>query len=925
MLERDDELGLVNAALRLASSGDGRVIAIGGSLGNGKTALLRSLASLPSAAGMRVLQAGASPLEQDFAFGVVRQLLEPALGSAAEDVWNGAASLVRSVFAAEALEESARSAATADAALFGLHVLVGNLSAERPLLILVDDLHWVDHPSLRWLSHLAKRITSLPVALVVTIREGDPMADVLLVDEIVAQAAHQARPRSLSPLGSAAIVRARLGQHCDDEFALACHEASDGNPMFLTALVHDLEASGTPPLRENVDVVCAMRPAQSRDRLIACLRAQPDPVRQLATALAVLRDHTDLPLAGKLAGLDDTATAEAARALRKLGLLVYERFAHQGVQDAAEDMMTASERDDAHAHAVRLLLDHGKCDEQVANQLLAITTPQGPWVVDVLRTAADTAGRRGAPDVAARYLRRALLDTSVDGEDRAKVLVDLATVERGFDMQAAVRHISYAIPLLDKARDRAAAVIRLAPTVLADVGSPVVAMLDQIGDEIGGPDRLGGVDRELALRIEARLRHVGETNSAELASTVARLTALGPTPPVATTAERELVTVLLHAATLSARVPAAQLTVLGERVLAREPASPAHVYTAVPLLVVVLAAADSSQTLTTWLDMALGLARSQGDAAGQAMIRTEQSLVFLRSGRQAEAAAAAADAFELGALNWNAAGDTTAIVSGMVALHLRDPVLTEQLLSAFGEQRTNACLNAIVGMLRGSAAELRGDLPTAAAALLDCGRQLDRSGWRNPVLFPWRSSAALIQRRLGELDSAFELAEEERLIAQAWGAPSGVGRALRVLGALWGERRGLELSREAVDVLEGSTHRLEFARALRQYAEMSADSKVWRRCLQVAVDCGATSIADLARTALGVNSPAKSAPRLTKAERKVALFAVAGVANRHIADELGVTSRAVEKHLTNAYRKLGIRRRVELGEALGRVMDIPSI
>jgi len=924
LLERDGELGLVDAALRSASGGAGGVVAIGGSLGNGKTALLRSLASLPAAAEMHVLQAGASPLEQDFAFGVVRQLLEPALGKASQDVWSGAAGLARSVFAAEEPAGPARPVAIADAVLFGLHALIGNLGAGRPLLILVDDLHWVDHPSLRWLSHLAKRIEQLPVALVVTVREGDPLADAEMTDEIVAHARHRARPRSLSPRGSAAVVRARLGPLCDDEFALACHDATDGNPMLLTALVHDLATGGPPPVRANAGAVRAMRPAQSRDRLIGCLRAQPEPVRRLAAALAVLSDHADLPLAGSLAGLDDTATTGAARALRKLGLVVGERFAHRGVQDAVEDMMTESERTGAHERAVRLLLDHGKPDEQVANQLLSITTPQGPWVVDVLRTAADTAGRRGAPDVAARYLRRALLDTSVDGEDRARVLVDLATVERGFDMQAAVRHISYAVPLLGRTRDRAAAVIRLAPTVLADVQSPVVAMLDQIGYELGDPDQLSGVDRDLALRVEARLRHVGETSSAELSATAARLAALGPTPPVETSAERELLTVLLHAATLSARAPAARLAAVGERVLAHEPASPAHVYTAMPLLVVVLAAADSPRTLTTWLDMALELARTRGDAVEQALIRTEQSLVHLHSGQLAEAAAAAAEAYELGALNWNTAGSTTAIVSGAVALQLRDPVLTEQLLSAFGEHQSNACLNAVVGLLRGSSAVLRGDSPTAVAALLDCGRQLDRSGWRNPVLFPWRSSAALIQRGLGKLDSAFELVEEERLIAQEWGAPSGIGRALRVLGALRGERRGLELTRDAVEVLTGSNHKLELARALKQWAEMSDDAEVWRRCLRVAVDCGAKSIAERAWTALGVSSAATPAPRLTRAERKVAQLAVAGLTNQCIADELGVTSRAVEKHLTNTYRKLGVHRRAELGEALRRSVDVPQ-
>ena len=58
------------------------------------------------------------------------------------------------------------------AATHGLYWLVANLSARRPLVIAVDDAHWADAPSLRWLAHLAARIDGLPVALLLAVRDG---------------------------------------------------------------------------------------------------------------------------------------------------------------------------------------------------------------------------------------------------------------------------------------------------------------------------------------------------------------------------------------------------------------------------------------------------------------------------------------------------------------------------------------------------------------------------------------------------------------------------------------------------------------------------------------------------------------------------------------------------------------------------------
>ncbi|MDT7789794.1 MAG: hypothetical protein QOF58_8213 [Pseudonocardiales bacterium] len=923
LLERDDETNLVGQALEQARGGVGSIVVVAGPLGNGKTALLRALSRHPGAASFSVRHASATLMERDHAYGVVRQFLEPALTGAPDEVWSGSAVLARPVFGGGAGDDGHDDAARS--VQLGLLSLGRNLSAIKPLFVLVDDLQWVDEPSLELLEVLAGRIRHLPMVVLVTVREGDSLAERPAAASILAAATRRLRPRPLSPAGTAMLVRAKLGRECDEEFALACHEATGGNPLLVTALVLAWAVGGEAPTAGNADLVRTVRPAQARERVVACMRAQPDPVRRLLEAAAVLGESAELDAVGALAGLDEQTTAEIVRGLTRLGLFRGTGFVHSCVREAVDDLMTAAEREQLNLRAVRLLYELGKPSESVAGQLLATSTPQGPWAVEALRDAAHVALRRGAPEAAVGYLRRALLDTSVDGLDRATVLVDLASAERLLDVNAAVRTLSYAVALLPGPRERAAALIRLTPAVMGDAPEAVVSILRGVVEEFGPPERHGGVDRDLALRLEARLRFIGRTEPWELATTGARLDELRAAGRTDSGAERELLSVLVNAATLTARVPARRVAALAEQLLARAPASSAHSASTAPLLVTALAAADSPGVVDGWLERALTAAQQRGDVVEQATIRTEQSLVHLLTGRVAEATRAASDAFDLGAWNSSAVGASAAVLAGTVALQLGDRDLIDQMLASVKAEPANQCLATVTGLLRGQAAVVRGEHAAAALTLTDCGAHLDRCGWRNPVLFPWRSALALVKLTLGATGDAIALAEEERLIAEEWGAASGVGRTLRVLGRVVGGARGLELTGRAIEVLRTSAHRLELLYALRQQAEFTNLPDSWRSCLELAEEIGDQQITHRARTALGVSAPASTGGKLTRSEQKVAMLAVSGRSNQEIAEMLEVTSRAVEKHLTNTYRKLGVRRRTELGDALRSMGPASSV
>ena len=119
-------------------------------------------------AGMQVLSARGSELERSFSFGVVRQLFEPLLASLSEeeraDALAGAAALAEPLFNPEQLDAET-GADSSLATLHGLYWLSANLAARRPLLLAIDDLHWCDLPSLRWLAYLLPRMEGLALSV----------------------------------------------------------------------------------------------------------------------------------------------------------------------------------------------------------------------------------------------------------------------------------------------------------------------------------------------------------------------------------------------------------------------------------------------------------------------------------------------------------------------------------------------------------------------------------------------------------------------------------------------------------------------------------------------------------------------------------------------------------------------------------------
>src|SRR5947209_19135048 len=145
LLEREGELEVMAALVARVRAGEGALLVVEGQAGVGKTELLRAAGELGEAEGLRVLRTRGSELDRAFAFGVVRQLLEREVADDPE-LLTGGAEPAAAVFAT--VGGNPRAEEGAFASLQGLHWLVMNLAARKPLLLLADDIHWADPASL---------------------------------------------------------------------------------------------------------------------------------------------------------------------------------------------------------------------------------------------------------------------------------------------------------------------------------------------------------------------------------------------------------------------------------------------------------------------------------------------------------------------------------------------------------------------------------------------------------------------------------------------------------------------------------------------------------------------------------------------------------------------------------------------------------
>jgi DNA-binding CsgD family transcriptional regulator len=939
LLERERELAALASALREAERGRGGVVLVEAPAGLGKTSLLRVAGEEASEAGFACLRARASELERDFAYGCLRQLLEPVVAnSSSSGLFEGAASLSKPLFAPASARDLAPSADRAFSMLHGLYWLLNNLTDDRPVVLSVDDLHWCDAESVRFLAYLAPRLEGLAIAVLASTRGGEPVTEDL-ARLATAPETTVLRPRPLSDEATARLCELRLGLPVADEFAEACRRATAGNPFFLEALLREVDEQ-----EYSTDALGAARveragPAAVAQAVLLRLAGAPAAATALVRAAAVLGDGAGLGEAARLADVDPEQATRAADLLAAQAILKPGgslEFVHPIVREAVYADIGSHERAGAHARAALVLAASSASEERIAAQIVEAEPAGDAGRVELLRRVGADALSRGAPAAAVAWLGRALVEPPAEA-NVAEVLFELGSAELRIGAPEAVDHLTAAVEVTREPTllGTSARLLGLALTLSGDADRAVEAVESAI--EVVEPH-----DRELALLLEGELAAHAQEASLERRAPAARRLERYADLDGATPGERlVLASIAFERARASESerdaVAALERALAGGRLLDEQVVD---VTGPSCLLLVSLLATDALDLADACLEEKIDDARAQASIPAVAFVLEFRGRASLRRGAVMDAAEDARAALEL-------------LVSGGIQLGrgFALALLIEALIEAGDVEAAERALRSSgfaddipPGLPVNDLLEARGLLRVAQGRpseglddLVEFGRRDALWGGANPLASRWRSHASLALAAMGEGEPAREMALEDLERARRWGAASGIGVALRAAGLAAGGAASLDRLREAADVLERSPARLEHARALtdlgaalRRAKRRSEARNALRAGLALANRCGARALAERAGIELRAAGDRSSSPHepgvqpLTVSERRVAELAAAGHSNPEIAQFLFVTRKTVETHLGHVYRKLGISGRGELGRALADPASAPE-
>lgn len=932
MLERDAELETIDALLTSAPDGRGFGLVIEGEAGIGKSSLIRVACERARDRGFETLAARGGALERDFGYGVVRQLFEPRMLRASPNerdaLLAGAAGLAAPIVAGG--DVSAAGAAGSPDAPFagqhGLYWLAENLASSQPLLLMVDDAHWADLPSLRFLAYLARRLDGVPAGFLVGVRTGEPGSPTELLDELRGEPLVEVlRPDRLSEAAVGHLIREQISDAADPDFCRACHVTTGGNPFLLSELVTAVSRGQLGPSAESAGRVRELGPdAISRSVFVRLSRLSPE-ATAVARAVAVLDVDSDVRHVAGLAGLATEVALAAAAELEQAEILVGSRplaFVHPILRGAVYGDLGAAEREVLHSRAARILEGAGATERAAAHLLL--TEPAGDgWVAEALTLAAEAAISRGAPDTAVRLLERALAESPASAPARAHYL--LGTAHQLLGRPSAADWLRRAMIESEESQLRWQAARRLARqfNIRAQHREAVTTLEDVL-------DEQRAADPKRALATEAEIAIFGAFPDESARDAGARVERVAAERPGDSTEARMILVALAFHRALAMNGTADEvadqvLKALADgRFIELLPDTSTAFWGCAALIWA--GRPDDARVLS---DSLLGHARETGGAIWVSAAASWRSLAAFALGDLRDAEAYAHESLD------NAPGNFPLAQVGIAGFLAESLVLRGELeaadatLAASGYADEPPPLNALSLYLLRARILVRLEQRRCDDAVRDAGAILLSEQQRGGLIPGMRLPAALALHAAGQFDSAQALVQRELDAAERWGVAGYTAAALRTLAMLEGGSSGIDRLRQAVGIVEGTPFRLELALSLTEYgAALRRDNQrraardPLERGMETAHRCGATVLADRAQEELRATG---ARPRslvlsgvdaLTPSERRVAQMAASGMANREIAQALFVTKKTVETHLRHVFQKLDLSARTELAAAL---------
>ncbi|MBB6475778.1 ATP-binding protein [Sphaerisporangium rubeum] len=412
LVGRDDEAGVLRQAVEAAVTGRSGLVIVEGEPGSGKTRLLEESAAVADRRG--ALVAWASCMEGDgtpsmWPWEQALTVVLDSLRAPAREKWLSG-ELGRII---ESRDDAAAPPVSGGRAQFRLFeqvvTFIGQASAERPTLLVMDDLQWIDATSLQLLNHLVGRLPA-GTAIIAALRDRAPTPGPDL-SRVLATASRRPAHRRirlgpLSPVDVAELIRRETGQEPGADITRDIHARTAGNPFFVRELSRLLSDRGA--LGDAGTSAPAGVPSTVRDVVRDRMAGLDTDARDLLRVAALIGRDVDLGLLARAAGVEVANCLERLEPLRALGLLETApedpfswRFAHDLVR---ESIMETTEQ----LLAVRLhlrvadALEATQADDESVTERLAFHLSAAGPLADPVRTveALKRAGRRAMTKLA---------------------------------------------------------------------------------------------------------------------------------------------------------------------------------------------------------------------------------------------------------------------------------------------------------------------------------------------------------------------------------------------------------------------------------------------------------------------------------------------------------------------------------------------
>ncbi|WP_218136314.1 BTAD domain-containing putative transcriptional regulator [Nonomuraea jiangxiensis] len=412
LVGRGEELGVLRQSIEAALTGRTGLAVVEGEPGAGKTRLLEEAAAAADQRGALVVWA--SCLEGDgtpsmWPWEQALTVVLDSLPALAREKWL-AGELGRLL---ESRDDEAAPPVSGGRAQFRLFeqvvTFIGQASAERPTLIVLDDLQWIDTASLQLFGHLAGRLPT-GTAIIGALRDRAPTPGPDLSRVLAAASRLPSHRRiQLGPLSLtdvAELIRRETGQEPGADIARNIHVRTAGNPFFVRELSRLLSDRGA--LSDGDASARAGVPSTVRDVVRDRMAGLDESARDLLRVAALIGRDVDLGLLARAAGVGIADCLEHLEPLRALGLLETGpedpfswRFAHDLVRESVMETT-------ARLRAVRLhlrvadALEEGQADDESVIERLAFHLCAAGPLADPVRTveALKRAGRRAATKLA---------------------------------------------------------------------------------------------------------------------------------------------------------------------------------------------------------------------------------------------------------------------------------------------------------------------------------------------------------------------------------------------------------------------------------------------------------------------------------------------------------------------------------------------